>query len=511
MLCSFRVGGGGKKRAFTGVGALLLMAALALYLSGTYSFLFAAQLKQVNLLPLLIMMMPVLAVVAGLFFTVFAAQGILFGGRDNDLMLSLPVPAFVLLLARVLALYLENLFFSAFVMLPAAVAYLIYGGAGGGGFVLSMLVGTAVIALIPTLLALILGFLLAWVSSKFTRKSGIPAILYLLLLVGIFFFSFRASFLIQDLAQAAAGIQTAFSGWGLPFILLKEAACEGSILSLLLLVCLCMGPFLLTVCLFARRYQRIITGLGARGARSDYRLGQVQAGGQRRALLRKESARFFGTPIYLFNSGIGLILLLVVGGAALVKRDVLTQLLEEFSSMGLSDAAPMLALALCFLLSTVAITASSISLEGKQLWILKSAPVTPRDLFLIKTGFQLLLTLPCLLVGVVSLSLGFALSPAAALLLFAVGTVFALFTAPFGLLMNLLFPKLDAMSDMAVVKQSASAMISIFGPMVLVLAGMGLWILTRSLLPFLALLVLCAGGAWALLFLKGPGLFAALS
>ena len=165
MLFSFRVGGNGKKRAFTGVGALLLMALLALYLSGTYSFLFAAQLKRVSMLPLLIMMMPVLAVMAGLFFTVFAAQGILFGGRDNDLMLSLPVPAFVLLLARVSALYLENLFFSAFVMLPAAVAYLLNGGVGGFGFVLSMLVGTAVIALIPTLLALILGFLLAWVSS----------------------------------------------------------------------------------------------------------------------------------------------------------------------------------------------------------------------------------------------------------------------------------------------------------------------------------------------------------
>ncbi|NCB63385.1 MAG: hypothetical protein EOM52_07185, partial [Clostridia bacterium] len=343
MLCSFRVGGGSKKRAFTGMGVLLLMAVLALYLSGTYSFLFASQLRRVSMLPLLIMMMPVLAVVAGFFFTVFAARGTVFGGKDNDLMLSLPVPPAMLLFSRVSALYLENLFFTAFVMLPAAVAYLVYGGTGGVLFAVSMLVGTPMIALIPTLLALVLGFLLAWISSKFTRRTGLSIILNFALLALVFVFSFRASFLLQDLAREAAGIERAFSGWGLPFVLLKEAACDGSLLSLLLLVCLCVGPFLLITGLLAMRYQKIVTSLGERGARSDYRLGRVRAVGQRKALFAKESARFFGTPIYLFNSGIGLIMLLIAGAAALIKRDFLAELMGQFTGLGLHDASALLA------------------------------------------------------------------------------------------------------------------------------------------------------------------------
>lgn len=510
MLCSLRVGGGSKKRVFTGAGTLALMAVLALYLSGTYSFLFASQLRRAGMLPLLIMMMPVLAVVAGFFFTVFAAQGVVFGGRDSDLMLALPVAPFVLLLARVCALYLENLFLAAFVLLPAAAAYLAYGGAGGGFFFVAMLAGAAIIALIPTFFALVLGFLLAWISSRFTRRSALSILLHFALLALVFVFSFRISFLLRGLAQEAAGIARAFSGWGLPFVLLKEAACDESLLSLLLLLCLCLGPFLLVTWLLATRYHRIVTSLGERGARSDYRLGSVPAGGRRKALFAKEAARFFGTPIYLFNAGLGLILLLIAGGAALIQRDLLTELMGQITGLGPQDVLPLLAGAVCFLLSTVTVTACSINLEGRQLWIIRSAPVHTRELFLIKTGFQLALSLPCLVFGVAALALGFGLSLSSALLLLSLCASFALFTAPFGLLVNLLFPKLDPVSDMAAVKQSASTIIGIFASMLLVLLGGGLWFLTGSPALCLAVTAAFAAAAWLLLLKKGPALFAAL-
>ena len=85
---------GRKRRAASGLGALIFMAVLAVYLSGTYSFMFAAQLAPIGMLKLEILMMSVLAVVMGLVFTLFAAQGVIFGGRDNDLMLAMPVSAF---------------------------------------------------------------------------------------------------------------------------------------------------------------------------------------------------------------------------------------------------------------------------------------------------------------------------------------------------------------------------------------------------------------------------------
>ena len=43
---------GGRKRSVSGVGALVLLAGLSLYISGLYSFLFASQLAPAGALPL---------------------------------------------------------------------------------------------------------------------------------------------------------------------------------------------------------------------------------------------------------------------------------------------------------------------------------------------------------------------------------------------------------------------------------------------------------------------------
>ena len=102
MLLSTSNSRGRGRRRMSGVGMLILIAFLGLYLSGTYSFAFALQLAPVGMLDLLLMMMPVLVTAMGVFYTVMAEQGVVFGGKDTDLMLSLPIPAFQLMLARVL-------------------------------------------------------------------------------------------------------------------------------------------------------------------------------------------------------------------------------------------------------------------------------------------------------------------------------------------------------------------------------------------------------------------------
>ena len=122
---------GGRKRSVSGVGALVLLAGLSLYISGLHSFLFASQLAPAGALPLLIVFMSLGAVLLGFLFSLFAAQGMVFGTKDNDLMLALPVTPFALMLSRTLALYLENLISTLFVLLPAGVIYLWYGGPGG--------------------------------------------------------------------------------------------------------------------------------------------------------------------------------------------------------------------------------------------------------------------------------------------------------------------------------------------------------------------------------------------
>ena len=516
MLLSTSNSRGRGRRRMSGVGMLILIAFLGLYLSGTYSFAFALQLAPVGMLDLLLMMMPVLVTAMGVFYTVMAVQGVVFGGKDNDLMLSLPIPAFQLMLARVLVLVLENLVFSYVILLPAGVAYAVFGGAAGPGFWLRLLAGAAVLSLLPTTLALVLGFLLTWLSGKFGRgKALLRNLLYLVFFGAVLVLAFQSGTLIGTLAEYAAGIQAGFAGWGLPFLLFQRGVC-GDGLAFLATTALCLLPFLLAVWLFGQRYQHLVTSLTARASRADYKLVRQSGSSQRRALLNKEARRFFNSTMYLFNTGCGLILMLLLGGAALIKGRELTTLLALLGDT--LPLTPLLALAILFCLSTAAISASSISLEGRYLWILREAPVDSRTVLDVKWGFQLLLTLPCTLVCIAAVTVGcqLPLDQAGALLL--VSAAFALFHAPFGLYVNLCFPKLDAPNDTVVVKQSAAALLGTLVPMLLLGAAFVFYLLlhgwlgvTGTLLAFALVELAAAGVCIRLVRGRGAALLEALT
>ena len=494
LLASFRVGGS-RKRAASGWAALALLAGLCLYLSGVYSFSLGGQLAQAGCLELLLSMMPAAAVIAGLACTAFAAQGVVFGGRDADFLLSMPVSALAVLLAKLTALYVENLLLCAFLMLPAGAAWLWFGGGGGALFLVRLAAGTLFLALLPTVLSLAGGYLLSWLGARLGNRKLVNLALCVLLTAGILLLALRLNGLVGDLAAGALGAGEGESVWSLPFRLFQRGVC-GQWGELGLFSLGCLAPAALAAGIFAGSYRRVLTGLHSHGRRGSFRLGRLRAAGRRRALLRKEAGRYFGTPIYLFNTGIGLVLLPIMGIAAAVMGGKLQALLAP---LGL----PLLALAAAAMgaaLSTVAVTASSISLEGRTLWILKSSPVPAGEVLDSKAGFQLLLEAPCLLVGGAGLAWGLGLSAAEGALLLLAGGAFACFTALLGLTVNLLFPKLDAVSDMAVVKQSMSAMLATLGGMAAAAVwGLAVWALAGKLgeaaalaACALVLLALCA-------------------
>ncbi len=66
---------------------------------------------------------------------------------------------------------------------------------------------------------------------------------------------------------------------------------------------------------------------------------------------------------------------------------------------------PMAAAVIGFCLCTCPITAPSISLEGKYLWILRESPIEESSLLWVKVGFQLLLTLPRTVIANISVSI----------------------------------------------------------------------------------------------------------
>ena len=254
---------------------------------------------------------------------------------------------------------------------------------------------------------------------------------------------------------------------------------------LLAFVLCCVFPFALVVIGLGRGYRQAVTAFAVRSVQSNYKLSAQTASGQKKALLKKEMQRFFGTPMYFWNAGIGLIMLLAAGGASLVMREKLLAYVEMAGYP--FPLLPMAAAVIGFCLCTCPITAPSISLEGKYLWILRESPIEESSLLWVKVGFQLLLTLPCTVIAglCISIAFGFSLRQGAVLLIATL--LFAIGHAAFGMLMGLCFPKLDAVNETVVIKQSMATVLAMFASMAVLGVAAGFYYLGSKTAPWTAL------------------------
>ncbi|MBP8855489.1 MAG: hypothetical protein KBG54_03175 [Oscillospiraceae bacterium] len=452
----------GKKRAATGIGALCLMAFLGLYLSCVYSIMLGSMLRDSGMIALMPVIMALATTMMSMLFTAFAATGIVFGNKDSDLMLSLPLSAFAVMLSKIMALYLENLFFSIFMMLPAGVAYLVMGGEGGVGFVLRYLLCNIFLPILPTFFSLIIGFILSFVQAKFGRHALVQNILYLVFFALIMVFSLRLNTMAASLLQNAPMIWNVFSTWLFPLGLFRDAI-YGNYAAMLGFIALMCAPFIAVVYLFSTRYKKMLTILSSTKTRNDYRMTDLKTSGQLSALLRKEFGRYFGTPIYVFNTGIGVVMALGAAGFAVFKKADVAMLLVQLEGAGMSGVLMLLVLAASFMCVMTCSACVSISLEGKTLWILKEAPIATKTILLAKASVNIALIWTIAFVAAPLCWYAFSLPLLQGLALVFLCFAFGPFVAFSGLLINLFFPKMDAANDTLVVKQSTAALLGVFG------------------------------------------------
>ncbi|MEG1190843.1 MAG: hypothetical protein RSD48_05280 [Oscillospiraceae bacterium] len=506
--------GSGKKARFGGIGALLLFSFVAIYISGVYSFTFGSMLFEAGIERFLIPLIAIVGLMLAVFMTMNAAGGFLFSNKDSDLMLSLPVSAFSVMLAKILALYIECFIFCTLFLLPAGVAYLVYGGGGGAMLIVRLLIASLLFPFLATLFCTIFAYIIAWVSSHTKRNALVNAILLFGFMAIVMALSMQINKLALLLLQNSAQFDHILSTWLLPIGLLQKGI-MGSWTALLGFAAICVLPFLAVVWIFSTRYKKILTRLSARSSKSDYKLGEYKSKGQFSALFKKEIGRYFGTTIYFFNTGFGALMLLGAAGYAVFAKNSIAPVIDQMG--GVAGVLPLTLGILCGIMSTINTTAVSISLEGKTLWIIKSAPVSASKLFAAKTAVNLLIAwvpavISLLLVGIVY---GFPIFVMITMLL--VVLAFGLLLALLGLVINLLFPKMDWDNETVVVKQSASALLGfLVGPLFVGL-GVGLYFLTKPLLslPFYCLaatlvtLLIC-GLLWQYLITRGARRLVAL-
>lgn len=417
---------------------------------------------------------------------------------DANFLLSLPVKRSTIQISKSISRYVFDLLPIIVIMLPAVVVYQVM--IGTVPILLRSILTMLMIPLCSVGLAYIISFLLFKASNRFRRPEYIRTIL--ILAVTVLFMVFIIG---MSGSMGMGGDLPTFISKVPPLAWGADFAAYGGIRNFGLFALVSVVPFVIGIWLQSRVY-----GVKQTNWRSKKTTLDFKEKSPTRALFGKELRQYFSIPIYVVNTILGPVFAVAVVVALIFARNVLMEFLEatpEFAGLSGYMNITILSMMLCFSAMTM-ISASSISLEGKNIRILRAAPVAEKDVFKSKILVHLALTVVpfalCTVAAGVILQMD-VLTIALMTLVVTVATVLIAFT---GLYVNLLVPKLNWDNEMVVVKQSASVGVSIAAGFIIALIPLILFVIlgknfVLSAGVSLALIVALAVVVWVLLKTDG--------
>lgn len=414
------------------------------------------------------------------------SKGMVYDAKDNESLLSMPIPPQTILLARLSAQHIYLFLFTLANFAPAAVRYFTVVGVQPLALVFCVLL----LFLLPVL-ALAISALLGWLTATLTaglpKKHFLNTVLYILVTVlGVLAYTLLTNY---TNAMALQGELTERAKIILFPLLQMGKAASGDGLGMLFFLLITAVFAGLALWLVSATFLKIVTTEKGE-IKVEYKAEKTRAVGADTALFKKEASRFFKTPIYLINAGFGVIFMIMAAALGLVMAigGFGQEILPFFAG---DTGALILAAGLCLLSASIYVSLSSVSLEGEGLTILRSLPISSWQVLRVKLFLHILVAgIPALLCAVV---IPFAL-PVSALNAVLIGLnalACTVATAAIGLSVNLKLPMLEWTSEAVAVKQSMATLMGMLAQSMAALVPVGAWFLVGQALPAWAYL-LCA-------------------
>ena len=389
-----------------------------------------------------------MATALGVFGSVFNTFSGLYMAKDNDLLLSMPIPV----------RYILALMFSGIILIPGAVVYFFFAKPTAGA-VLGALLLVLLISLVVLVLTCALGFVVARISAKLKNKSFLTVLLSLVFLGAYYFFYFRASTIINALIENMTTVGDALRGNAYPLYLIGRVG-EGDGMATLIVTAAVLALTALTYLLLERSFIAIATAKGGT-AKARYRERAAVRRTPARAMLAKEFARFTSSPSYMLNCGLGTLMLPIAAVYLLIRCETVRDVVSSWFAWDTDFPAAIAIGCICLLASMNDTAAPSVSLEGKSLWIAQSLPVHPWTALRAKLAVQLILTAPPVLFASVSALFVLRPSLAASVAVVVLPLLYVLLSALFGLMLGVRNANLVWTNEIIPIKQSVSVMLAL--------------------------------------------------
>ena len=458
--------------------ALLIIVMSFLYIGGA-ALMISDILVSMQLLNILLVFAFAFPFFALFVMDVYKMPSVLFSFKDYDMLMSLPVKDNIILAAKIIKLMFSGYVWQFLTSFPIFLVYCIKAENLSVFSVIIYVILFLVMPLLPMSIGSAIGLVMAKISSRMKSKNVIMIIGSFALLIIIMGVSFSIQNILneQALMNAVSSIADIESSFFL-FKMYVNAVYGHDILSLTLFLLIFVIPFILFIYLFGKSFKKINSKMMETKASHSTKNVKYQSYSPVITIFKKELRFYTHCVIYIVNTLFGMVLLFAASIAVLVSDFDIESIFAEFGQIGLNSgdmklmAASMIC-GYCIMLSTP--TAASISLEGKNLWIMKSMPVSPKTIFKGKIGLGLIVTLPIGVISSILIYIGLGLSFMQWLILLGFIISAGFLASVLGLFINILLPKLEFKSPTEVVKQSAAVVVAIFGGMFLVIIPMVLF------------------------------------
>lgn len=415
----------------------------------------------------------------GTFGSVFATFSSLYIAKDNEMLLSLPIPPRSILFARLVSVFVMSALYSGVMWVPSVICYCVLGG--GVAALIMGLILTIFVALFVTAVTAILGWIVAAISVRLKGKSFVTVILAMIAFGVYYFFILRSSNLISSIVESGDAMKPGLMTWGFVIYQLAIGAC-GEFSGFAIFAGITLLLFGVTMYVLSRSFIRIVTTKHG-GSKAVYKEKEGRLRSLRQALFWRELKRYTSSAGYMLNTGFGLVMEVALGVLALIfQSKVRLAANAYFQSIPTvkSMIGPLGLAAFIFFVGMTYISTPSVSLEGDKIWVVQTLPVKASEVLSAKLRLHVVLNavpavfLSAVLIYVLEMELLDGI-----LMVLCVLALIAL-TGAFGLFLGLKNPNLHWTNELQPIKQGMSALIMVFGTMILAVAVGGLYFLLMT-------------------------------
>ena len=407
---------------------------------------------------------------------IYKASSLIFNCKDDNLLLSLPIKKRTVLFVRIFKFYVFELMFNSLFLLPIMIAYIRWADNLNWTYYLTSVIMLFMLPIIPIVISCFIGVITSSISSHFKYKNMVQIVLSMILIISVMALSYNTEGLMNYLMKHATSINDLITKIYYPAGVYAKLVTDFKVIDLLIFIVNNLAIYTFAIYILSKFYFKINSRMKKVVTNKKIKIGSfvIKQRTQTKSLIKKELNTFFKTPVFIINSGFALVLFLLASFIIPFKFESMMPILtEEVGGLGLSkdtimsNISVLIFLLISFVAYLTSITNSVISLEGKNINILKSLPIKIKTILMSKIYACMVITTPVLLLGDIILCLKFKTKIIDAIILLILSILTPLVSHFIGIIVNLKFPKLDYENATEVVKQSASSFISVMIGMIL--------------------------------------------